>query len=123
VTAFAVAGLAIALLASASALSVALAQERLAGRLQAAEPTMKRWGGWVLVLVRAWFVASGSIRRLLRPRVPGLTSLSGRPLIHRSGRVLLRPASDGAPSCRGALAIQTPRPYKPRLRSSHTLSQ
>jgi len=59
VTAFAVAGLAIVLLASASALTVALAQERLAGRLEAAGPTMKRWGGWILVLVGAWFVALG----------------------------------------------------------------
>ncbi|MGH2663508.1 MAG: hypothetical protein ACRDH8_12065 [Actinomycetota bacterium] len=59
VTAFAVAGLAIVLLASASALTVALAQERLGGRLEAAGPTMKRWGGWILVVVGGWFVALG----------------------------------------------------------------
>jgi uncharacterized protein YgbK (DUF1537 family) len=59
VTAFAVAGLAIVLLASASALTVALAQERVGGRLEAAAPAMKRWGGWILVVVGTWFVALG----------------------------------------------------------------
>ncbi|MGH2545615.1 MAG: hypothetical protein ACRDHJ_01920 [Actinomycetota bacterium] len=58
-TAFATAGVAIVLLASASALTVALAQERLARQLEAAGPPMKRWGGWVLVAVGAWFVALG----------------------------------------------------------------
>ncbi len=38
---------------------MALAQERLGGRLEAAGPTMKRWGGWILVLVGTWFVALG----------------------------------------------------------------
>jgi len=59
VTAFATAGVAIVLLASASALTVALAQERLARQLEAAGPSVKRWGGWVLVAVGAWFVALG----------------------------------------------------------------
>ena len=57
--AFAVAAGAIILLAFASAFGVAAAQERFAERLQSAAPTMKRWGGIVLVLVGAWFVALG----------------------------------------------------------------
>jgi hypothetical protein len=57
--AFVVAALAIVVLAFASALTVALAQERLAGRLETAAPAMKRWGGWVLVVVGTWFVALG----------------------------------------------------------------
>ncbi|MGH2654097.1 MAG: hypothetical protein ACRDHV_07080 [Actinomycetota bacterium] len=57
--AFGVAALVIVLLAFASTLTVALAQEGLAGRLEAAGPTMKRWGGWVLVVVGIWFVALG----------------------------------------------------------------
>jgi hypothetical protein len=59
VAAFVVAALAVVVLAFASALTVALAQERLAGRLEAAGPAMKRWGGWVLVVVGTWFVALG----------------------------------------------------------------
>jgi hypothetical protein len=59
VTAFIVAALAIVILAFAAALTVALAQELLAGRLEAAGPAMKRWGGWVLALVGIWFVALG----------------------------------------------------------------
>ena len=51
--------MAIVLLASASALTVALSQERVAAGLEAAGPTMKRWGGWVLVAVGTWFVALG----------------------------------------------------------------
>ncbi len=58
-TSFGVAGVAIVVLASASALTVALAQEHLAKRLEAAGPTMKRWGGWVLIVVGTWFVLLG----------------------------------------------------------------
>lgn len=49
----------IVVLVFAAALAVGLAQERVAESLQAAGPTMKRWGGWVLVVVGAWFVALG----------------------------------------------------------------
>lgn len=57
--AFAVAAGAIILLAFGSAFGVAAAQERFAERLNSAAPTMKRWGGIVLVVVGAWFVALG----------------------------------------------------------------
>jgi TRAP-type C4-dicarboxylate transport system permease large subunit len=46
-------------LAFAAAVTVAVAQERVAGRLTAAAPSMKRWGGVVLVVVGLWFVALG----------------------------------------------------------------
>lgn len=58
-TAFATAAAVIVVLAFAAAMVVAAAQERVAGGLAAAGPAMKRWGGWVLVLVGAWFVALG----------------------------------------------------------------
>ncbi len=57
--AFATAAGAVVLLAFASAFGVALSQERFAERLQAAAPTMKRWGGIVLVVVGLWFVLLG----------------------------------------------------------------
>ena len=50
---------AIVLLAFAAAGSVALAQERVTERIEASAPTVKRWGGYVLVIVGLWFVALG----------------------------------------------------------------
>lgn len=46
-------------LAFGAAITVAVAQERVADRLTAAAPSMKRWGGVVLVVVGLWFVALG----------------------------------------------------------------
>ena len=46
-------------LAFAAALSVAVAQERVTERIGASAPTVKRWGGYVLMIVGVWFVALG----------------------------------------------------------------
>jgi hypothetical protein len=54
-----VAAAAIVVLAFTAALFVALAQESIMERISAGAPTVKRWGGYVLVLVGAWFVALG----------------------------------------------------------------
>ena len=43
----------------ALALAIALAQERTVKSIQARTPAVKRWGGRILVLVGAWFVALG----------------------------------------------------------------
>jgi TRAP-type C4-dicarboxylate transport system permease large subunit len=50
---------AIVLLAFAAAFAVALAKERVTERIRAGAPTIKRWGGYVLVLVGVWFIALG----------------------------------------------------------------
>jgi TRAP-type C4-dicarboxylate transport system permease large subunit len=50
---------AIILLAFAAAFVVALAKERVTERIRAAAPALKRWGGYVLVLVGVWFIALG----------------------------------------------------------------
>lgn len=47
------------LLLFSAALGVAVAQERFADRLRATTPTVKRWGGWILLAVGAWFVVLG----------------------------------------------------------------
>lgn len=39
--------------------TVAAAQERTVASLRAAAPSVKRWGGWILVVVGAWFVVLG----------------------------------------------------------------
>jgi cytochrome c biogenesis protein CcdA len=44
----------------AAALSVAVAQERVAERIQATTPAIKHWGGWILVVVGIWFVMLGA---------------------------------------------------------------
>jgi TRAP-type C4-dicarboxylate transport system permease large subunit len=59
VSAFVVAAVVLVVLAFAAAVAVAVAQERVATRLTAAAPTMKRWGGVVLMVVGLWFVALG----------------------------------------------------------------
>lgn len=46
-------------LAFGVALLVAFAQETVGARIAAGAPTVKRWGGIVLVIVGAWFVALG----------------------------------------------------------------
>ena len=53
------AAVAIVLLAFAAAGSIALAHERVTERIGASAPTVKRWGGYVVVIVGLWFVALG----------------------------------------------------------------
>jgi hypothetical protein len=43
----------------ALALAIALAQERTVQSIQSRAPAVKRWGGRILLLVGAWFVALG----------------------------------------------------------------
>lgn len=59
VVAFLVAGGAITVLAFGAGSLVALGQESVAQRVAAAAPTMKRWGGAVLVIVGLWLAATG----------------------------------------------------------------
>ncbi len=58
-TGFAVTAAVLVLLLFGAALGVAVAQERLVERVQASAPTIKRWGGLVLLAVGAWFIALG----------------------------------------------------------------
>lgn len=39
-----------------AAVAVSLSQEATVERLGAATPTIKRWGGWVLITVGTWFI-------------------------------------------------------------------
>lgn len=50
---------AIVALAFTAALVVALAQEGITQQISAGVPTVKRWGGYALILVGTWFVALG----------------------------------------------------------------
>jgi hypothetical protein len=43
----------------AAALVIATAQQQTVERLRAGTPTVKRWGGWVLIVVGGWFVILG----------------------------------------------------------------
>lgn len=43
----------------AAALVIATAQQQTVERLRAGTPTVKRWGGWVLIAVGGWFVILG----------------------------------------------------------------
>lgn len=54
-TAFVVTGVVLVVLLFAAALTVAVAQEQLTERLRAGAPTVKRWGGHVLIAVGVWF--------------------------------------------------------------------
>jgi cytochrome c biogenesis protein CcdA len=40
-------------------LAIALAQNRLVAALKARVHKMKRWGGWILILVGLWLVVLG----------------------------------------------------------------
>jgi hypothetical protein len=51
-----VAALAIVALMFSLALSLATAQERVVTAMQAGAPSVKRWGGRILVVVGAWFI-------------------------------------------------------------------
>lgn len=55
--AFAVTGVVLVVLLFAAALTVAVAQEQLTDRLRAGAPTVKRWGGNILIAVGLWLVA------------------------------------------------------------------
>jgi cytochrome c biogenesis protein CcdA len=57
--AYVVAGSAIVLLAFGAALFVALAHEQVTERVGANAPAIKRWGGYILVVVGLWLVALG----------------------------------------------------------------
>jgi cytochrome c biogenesis protein CcdA len=52
-----VAALALVLLIFGTALIVASAQQVVVERLRAPSTAVKRWGGWVLVVVGIWFLA------------------------------------------------------------------
>lgn len=69
VIAFAVAAGVITLLAFTAALVVAAAKGRVVAGLPAEAPTIERWGGALLGLVGAWFLATaafaGPIARLI----------------------------------------------------------
>lgn len=54
--AFANAAVTMVLLIFGLALAIATAQERLVATLQARAAEVKRWGGWILLLVGAWFL-------------------------------------------------------------------
>lgn len=50
---------AIVLLAFAAAFLVTIGREGVTARIGEGAPTIKRWGGVVLVLVAGWFIALG----------------------------------------------------------------
>ncbi|MBW3605980.1 MAG: hypothetical protein KY460_13975 [Actinobacteria bacterium] len=52
-----VTGIVLIVLLFASALGVAVAQQELTARLRAGAPTVKRWGGHVLIAVGLWLLA------------------------------------------------------------------
>lgn len=54
--AFVVTGVVLVVLLFAAALTVAVAQEQLTARLRAGAPTVKRWGGNMLIAVGLWLV-------------------------------------------------------------------
>jgi len=54
-----VAALAIVVLSVAAAFVVSWAKQETVQRLQSGAPTVKRWGGMVLVVLGAWFIALG----------------------------------------------------------------
>ncbi|CAN5850286.1 hypothetical protein BH24ACT15_BH24ACT15_17650 [soil metagenome] len=55
--AFLIAALAIVVLMFVTSFTVAQAQDSTVARLQANAPTVKRWGGLVLIAVGLWFMA------------------------------------------------------------------
>ncbi len=57
--AFGVAALMMVLLMFTLALVIGAAQQRTVEAMRAGAPTVKRWGGPILTLVGAWFIALG----------------------------------------------------------------
>ena len=53
------------------ALSLAAAQERAVTAMEAAAPTVKRWGGRILVAVGSWFIALGVFASFFAELLPG----------------------------------------------------
>ena len=64
-SAFGVAALTIALLMFGLAFAVATAQDGLVGRLETSTGAIKRYGGYVLVVVGAWFLLVSAFGDLL----------------------------------------------------------
>jgi cytochrome c biogenesis protein CcdA len=58
-TAFAATATVLVALLFAAALSVATAQERVVERIRARTPTIRHWGGWILIAAGIWFVILG----------------------------------------------------------------
>ncbi len=57
--AFFVAAAALVILMFTLALALAAAQERAAEAMRISASALKRWGGWILLLVGLWFIALG----------------------------------------------------------------
>jgi len=60
----------VVLLLFGAAVGVALLQDRLVARVQASAPTVKRWGGRVLIVLGLWFVALGAFSSVLEEWFP-----------------------------------------------------
>ena len=56
-TAFGVAAATLVVLMFVLVSAIGSAQEKLVARLRASPAFVKRWGGWMLVAVGAWFIA------------------------------------------------------------------
>lgn len=69
--AYIVAASAIVLLAFAASFFVAFGQESVTARMEASAPTVKRWGGNVLILVGVWFIALGVFANFFARVFPG----------------------------------------------------
>ena len=54
--AYAVAAATLVMLILGAAVGVSVGQEATVERLKAATPSIRRWGGWVLITVGLWFV-------------------------------------------------------------------
>jgi cytochrome c biogenesis protein CcdA len=54
--AYAVAAVTLVMLILGAAIGVSLSQEATVEQFSAATPSIKRWGGWVLIAVGTWFV-------------------------------------------------------------------
>ncbi len=54
--AFVVAAITIVVLIFGISYAIGAAQEGVVGRLRAGAPAVKRWGGYILVAVGAWFI-------------------------------------------------------------------
>lgn len=60
IVSFAVAGTAIVFLMFGLALLLATARERAVDSMRHGAPTVKRWGGWILIAVGAWLITLGT---------------------------------------------------------------
>lgn len=62
-TAYGIAASVIVLLAFGAAFVVSWSKEGTVQRIGAGGPAVKRWGGWLLVVLGAWFIATGIFAR------------------------------------------------------------